>query len=410
MLGVAGDEACAPADAEAMLRSCKPSPTNTAPASGDQPQLQPQPAGRLATAKPGERAGQRDAQADAGVDPGAQLRGLPPGQFGQAPAARADQRPGTEDAGGGAQHGTDEGRRLTAGPRRGQRRQRNAEQGQPQAAPRVAGEPGGGQGTDEVAAVVGRRPFSAGGGAQGAVAHHQRHQRREGEPADAHGDGEGDDAAADDEPCRAVRVGGRKCVPCSSCRSARTPRHYPSEAALNTEFSGHTILQMRTMDLDDLHIFRCVVREGGVTRAANRLHRVPSNVTTRIKQFEERLGVSLFRRQGRGLALTDAGRTLLGHAERLLQMADLAEQELRSGVVRGVLRLGSLESAAGARLPPVLSAFHAQYPDVSIELQTGTTARSSACWSASRSRPPSCRSPSRREASRRCPPSTRSWC
>jgi DNA-binding transcriptional LysR family regulator len=127
------------------------------------------------------------------------------------------------------------------------------------------------------------------------------------------------------------------------------------------------------MDLDDLHIFRCVVREGGVTRAADRLHRVPSNVTTRIKRFEERLGVALFRRQGRGLALTDAGRTLLGHAERLLQMADLAEQELRSGVVRGVLRLGSLESAAGARLPPILSAFHAQYPDVSIELQTGTT-------------------------------------
>ena len=41
---------------------------------------------------------------------------------------------------------------------------------------------------------------------------------------------------------------------------------------------------------------------------------------------------------------------------------------MRSGVVRGVLRLGSLESAAGARLPPVLSAFHARYPDVSIEL------------------------------------------
>jgi DNA-binding transcriptional LysR family regulator len=130
---------------------------------------------------------------------------------------------------------------------------------------------------------------------------------------------------------------------------------------------------MRTMDLDDLHIFRCVVREGGVTRAASRLHRVPSNVTTRIKQFEERLGVALFRRQGRGLILTDAGRTLLGHAERLLQMADMAEQELRSGVVRGVLRLGALESTAGARLPPMLSAFHARYPNVSIELQTGTT-------------------------------------
>src|ERR1700759_5404179 len=130
---------------------------------------------------------------------------------------------------------------------------------------------------------------------------------------------------------------------------------------------------MRTMDLDDLDIFRCVVREGGITRAATRLHRVPSNVTTRIKRFEERLGVPLFRRQGRSLALTEAGRALLGHAERLLQAANEAEQDIRSGAVRGVLRIGSLESTAGVRLPPVLSSFHARYPDVSIELQTATT-------------------------------------
>lgn len=130
---------------------------------------------------------------------------------------------------------------------------------------------------------------------------------------------------------------------------------------------------MRTMDLDDLHIFRCVVREGGVTRAAIRLHRVPSNVTTRIRQLEDRLGVVLFRRQGRGLALTAAGNTLLGHAEQLLQMAELAEQDVRGGTMGGVLRLGSLESTAGTRLPPVLSAFHARYPDVSVELRTGTT-------------------------------------
>jgi DNA-binding transcriptional LysR family regulator len=128
------------------------------------------------------------------------------------------------------------------------------------------------------------------------------------------------------------------------------------------------------MELDDLQIFCTVVREGGVVRAAGRLNRVPSNVTTRIKQFEQRLGVSLFRRQGRGLALTEAGRNLLGHAERLLQLARQAEEELRGGgAVRGSLRLGSLESAAGARLPPILSAFHQQYPEVSIELQTGTT-------------------------------------
>ncbi|WP_316154993.1 LysR family transcriptional regulator [Cupriavidus sp. BIC8F] len=127
------------------------------------------------------------------------------------------------------------------------------------------------------------------------------------------------------------------------------------------------------MDLDDLHIFRCVVREGGIARAASRLNRVPSNVTTRMKQLEDRLGVSLFRRQGRTLTLTESGRILLGHADRLLEMADLAEQEVASGAVRGTLRLGSLESTAGARLPPLLSSFHLQFPEMSIELQSGIT-------------------------------------
>lgn len=127
------------------------------------------------------------------------------------------------------------------------------------------------------------------------------------------------------------------------------------------------------MNLDDLHIFCTVVREGGIARAAERLHRVPSNVTTRMKQFEDRLGVALFRRQGRGLVLAEPGRILLGHAERLLQLADVAEEEVRSGVMRGTLRLGSLESTAGARLPPLLSAFHQQHPGMSIELQPGIT-------------------------------------
>ena len=76
---------------------------------------------------------------------------------------------------------------------------------------------------------------------------------------------------------------------------------------------------MRILDLESLEIFRSVVQQGGVVRAAEVLHRVPSNVTTRLKQLEERLGVALFRRQGRGLALTADGERLRGHAERLLQ-------------------------------------------------------------------------------------------
>lgn len=130
---------------------------------------------------------------------------------------------------------------------------------------------------------------------------------------------------------------------------------------------------MRTIDLDSLEIFRTVVAEGGVIRAANKLHRVQSNVTTRIQQLEERLGHKLFHRQGRTLELAPAGRRLLPYADRLLRLADEAESELRSDLPLGTFTLGSLESTAGSRLAPVLSRFHKLYPGVVVELVTGTT-------------------------------------
>jgi DNA-binding transcriptional LysR family regulator len=130
---------------------------------------------------------------------------------------------------------------------------------------------------------------------------------------------------------------------------------------------------MRSIDLDSLDIFRTVVQEGGVIRAATKLNRVQSNVTTRIKQLEQRLGRSLFRKQGRGLVLSPEGEVLLSYAQRLFRLADEAESELKSGRATGVFRIGSLESTAGSRLAPVLSRFHRQHPGVVVELVTGTT-------------------------------------
>jgi len=130
---------------------------------------------------------------------------------------------------------------------------------------------------------------------------------------------------------------------------------------------------MRSIDLDSLDIFRTVVQEGGVIRAANKLNRVQSNVTTRIKRLEQRLGRSLFRKQGRGLVLSPEGELLLSYTQRLFRLADEAESELKSGRAMGVLRIGSLESTAGSRLAPVLSRFHKQHPGVVVELVTGTT-------------------------------------
>lgn len=130
---------------------------------------------------------------------------------------------------------------------------------------------------------------------------------------------------------------------------------------------------MRSLDLDSLEIFRTVVQEGGVIRAANKLNRVQSNVTTRIKQLEQRLGRTLFRKQGRGLVLSPEGELLLSYAQRLFRIADEAESELRSGRAVGVFRIGSLESTAGSRLAPILARFHRQHPAVVVELATGTT-------------------------------------
>ena len=131
---------------------------------------------------------------------------------------------------------------------------------------------------------------------------------------------------------------------------------------------------MRTIDLESLRIFRTVVDEGGVVRAANKLNRVQSNVTTRIRQLEEHLGTRLFRREGRSIRLSAEGHTLLAYADRLLRLADEAVSEMRNGKPKGVFRLGSLESTAGSRLAPVLSRYHALYPDVVVELATGTAA------------------------------------
>jgi len=125
------------------------------------------------------------------------------------------------------------------------------------------------------------------------------------------------------------------------------------------------------MELSDLHVFRTVVHAGGVTRAADRLHRVQSNVTARVKKLEEELGVALFLREGKRLQLSSAGKTLLEYADRLLALAEEARDALHDSRPRGVLRLGSMESTAAARLPAPLSAFHERYPEVAVELHIG---------------------------------------
>jgi DNA-binding transcriptional LysR family regulator len=126
------------------------------------------------------------------------------------------------------------------------------------------------------------------------------------------------------------------------------------------------------MDFVDLQVFKCVVDEGGIIKAARKLHRVPSSVTTRIKQLETSLGVTLFHRDRQRLHLSPTGELLLDYAQRLIQLSDEARAVVSGGMPRGVLKLGALESTTASRLPRILADFHRQYSEVRLELTTGT--------------------------------------
>lgn len=128
------------------------------------------------------------------------------------------------------------------------------------------------------------------------------------------------------------------------------------------------------MNLSALRVFKAVHDCGGVSQAAQQLHCVQSNVTARLKQLETRLGVPLFVRKNRRMEITPRGRVLLEYAERLLGLAEEAEQVmLGSDGPCGPLRIGAMETTAAVRLPAVLSGFHACCPSIAMQLHSGPT-------------------------------------
>ncbi|MBB5017005.1 DNA-binding transcriptional LysR family regulator [Chitinivorax tropicus] len=128
------------------------------------------------------------------------------------------------------------------------------------------------------------------------------------------------------------------------------------------------------MDIVSLKIFHAVAETGSVTRAAEQLHYVQSNVTARIKQLEASLGVRLFHRQPRQMQLTPSGEVLLRYAARIIRLMEEARSAVSDqGCPHGPLTLGTMETTAASRLPAILPRYHARYPDVELNLQTGTT-------------------------------------
>jgi DNA-binding transcriptional LysR family regulator len=128
------------------------------------------------------------------------------------------------------------------------------------------------------------------------------------------------------------------------------------------------------VELTDLRIFLAVATTQTITKAAQELHTVQSNVSVRIHALEKEIGVPLFRRHARGVTLTRAGEQLQSYARRIMELAE--EAKSIAGDDRepaGSLCLGAMETTAGLRLPEVLRAFADRYPKVDLSLAASTT-------------------------------------
>lgn len=125
------------------------------------------------------------------------------------------------------------------------------------------------------------------------------------------------------------------------------------------------------MDLVQLEMLCAIADHGSIASAAQAIHRVPSNLTTRIKQLEAELGVELFIREHNRLRLSVAGRGFLLYARKILSVVAEARTFVAGDDPMGWFPIGSLESTAAVRIPHVLATFSQKFPQVELDLSTG---------------------------------------
>jgi DNA-binding transcriptional LysR family regulator len=131
------------------------------------------------------------------------------------------------------------------------------------------------------------------------------------------------------------------------------------------------------MTLEQLRIFAAVADKQHVTQASRELHLTQSATSAAIAALEERYGVKLFDRVGRGIVLTHTGRTFLAEARAVLARAHAAEQVLRdlAGLKMGKLVIGVSQTVANYWLPSRLQAFQAAYPGIDVDVRIANTER-----------------------------------
>jgi DNA-binding transcriptional LysR family regulator len=133
------------------------------------------------------------------------------------------------------------------------------------------------------------------------------------------------------------------------------------------------MIDLSTINLNRLTTFVAVVEAGSLTAAAERLGLAKSMVSKHMQLLEQEIGVGLLLRSTRKLSLTEAGRTFYEASRQLLQAAEQAIEQARSGrdTLRGTLRVASPIDYGLIVVSPLLAQLRARYPELKIDLTCG---------------------------------------
>lgn len=132
---------------------------------------------------------------------------------------------------------------------------------------------------------------------------------------------------------------------------------------------------METLDAKALRIFMAVVRYGSIRSAAEHLSIAPSIVSRQVADIERNVGLALFDRSSRGVALTDAGALVLEHGQRVLEDGSLLEEQLSQlkGVQQGRVRICCGEGFLADLIEHGLKVFVDVYPSIHYAVHLGGT-------------------------------------
>jgi DNA-binding transcriptional LysR family regulator len=130
------------------------------------------------------------------------------------------------------------------------------------------------------------------------------------------------------------------------------------------------------MDSDALETFVTIHRAGGFSAGAEKLHRSQPAISRRIAVLEDEIGAPLFDRVAGGIVLSQAGRALLPHAERVLAALTEARRALADAHAAnsGSVSLAVVGTLASTELTVVLKRFGARHPKAALSLRTATSA------------------------------------